>query len=72
MNGMAEMRYIQAVNQALADAMRADEHVVVFGEDVAAAGGSFKATRGLLEAFGPCSTRRSRSRRSPRPRWARR
>lgn len=50
---MAEMRYIQAVNQALADAMRADEHVVVFGEDVAAAGGSFKATRGLLEAFGP-------------------
>jgi len=50
---MAEMRYLQAINQAMADALRADERVVVFGEDVAAAGGSFKATRGLLEAFGP-------------------
>ncbi|MFP5462231.1 MAG: alpha-ketoacid dehydrogenase subunit beta [Gammaproteobacteria bacterium] len=50
---MAEMRYIQAINQAMADAMRADERVIVFGEDVAAAGGSFKATRGLLDAFGP-------------------
>ncbi|HWS76344.1 MAG TPA: alpha-ketoacid dehydrogenase subunit beta [Quisquiliibacterium sp.] len=50
---MAEMRYIQAINQALADSMRADDRVIVFGEDVAAAGGSFKATRGLLEAFGP-------------------
>lgn len=50
---MAEMRYLQAINQALVDAMQADERVIVFGEDVAAAGGSFKATRGLLEAFGP-------------------
>ena len=50
---MAEMRYLQAINQAMADALRADERVVVFGEDVAAAGGSFKATRGLLDAFGP-------------------
>lgn len=52
MSSMAEMRYLQAVNQALADAMRADDSVIVFGEDVAAAGGSFKATRGLLETFG--------------------
>jgi pyruvate dehydrogenase E1 component beta subunit len=49
---MVEMRYMQAINQALADSMKEDETVIVLGEDVAAAGGSFKATRGLLEAFG--------------------
>lgn len=50
---MAEMKYAQAVAQALDDAMAADPRVVVFGEDIAAAGGSFKATRGLLEKHGP-------------------
>lgn len=49
---MVEMRYMQAINQALADSMKEDDAVIVLGEDVAAAGGSFKATRGLLEAFG--------------------
>src|SRR3979490_1485854 len=33
--------------------MRRDERVVLLGEDVAAAGGVFKATVGLLEEFGP-------------------
>ncbi|MEJ7929401.1 alpha-ketoacid dehydrogenase subunit beta [Ramlibacter sp. AN1015] len=50
---MSSLRYAHAVNLALADAMAADERVVVLGEDVAQAGGSFKATRGLLERFGP-------------------
>jgi pyruvate dehydrogenase E1 component beta subunit len=50
---MPETRYIRAVNQALIDAMEADERVFVIGEDVGAAGGSFTATRGLLERFGP-------------------
>jgi pyruvate dehydrogenase E1 component beta subunit len=49
---MAEMRYMKAVNQALADCMQEDESVVILGEDVAAAGGSFKVTRGLMEQFG--------------------
>jgi len=48
-----EMRYVQAVAQALRDSLQADERVVLLGEDIAHAGGSFKATRGLLEAFGP-------------------
>ena len=48
-----EMRYAQAVTQALRDSMLADDSVVLFGEDIGAPGGSFKATRGLLEAFGP-------------------
>ncbi|WP_340109734.1 alpha-ketoacid dehydrogenase subunit beta [Pikeienuella sp. HZG-20] len=50
---MAEVRYIRAVNQALKDAMAADPTVFVIGEDVGAAGGSFKATRGLLDIYGP-------------------
>src|SRR3974377_2447731 len=33
--------------------MRRDPNVVFLGEDVAAAGGVFKATVGLLEEFGP-------------------
>jgi pyruvate dehydrogenase E1 component beta subunit len=47
------MRYVNAITKALADSMEQDACVIVMGEDVAQAGGSFKATRGLLEAFGP-------------------
>jgi pyruvate dehydrogenase E1 component beta subunit len=49
---MAEVRYVQAINQALGDALAADPSVIVLGEDDAGAGGSFKATRGLLDRFG--------------------
>jgi acetoin:2,6-dichlorophenolindophenol oxidoreductase subunit beta len=41
-----------AVRDALAAELRRDERVVLFGEDVAAAGGVFRATPGLLEEFG--------------------
>jgi acetoin:2,6-dichlorophenolindophenol oxidoreductase subunit beta len=50
---MTEIRFIKAVNKALYDAMTADPAVFIIGEDIAAAGGPFKATKGLLEAFGP-------------------
>ncbi|MBO0128515.1 alpha-ketoacid dehydrogenase subunit beta [Agrobacterium sp. OT33] len=49
---MAETRYVKAVTRALQDSMAADSRVILIGEDIAAAGGSFKATRGLLEEFG--------------------
>ena len=42
----------QALNQALRDAMAADESVVVFGEDVGPLGGVFRVTDGLTAAFG--------------------
>jgi len=42
-----------AINQALAEEMRRDDKVVVFGEDVALYEGSFKVTKGLLKEFGP-------------------
>ncbi len=47
----------QAVLQALADEMAADPHVILIGEDIAAAGGAFKATEGLLDRFGPARVR---------------
>lgn len=49
---MSMLGFGRAVNRALADAMDADPTVVVWGEDIANAGGSFGATRGLLDRFG--------------------
>ncbi|MFI7595070.1 alpha-ketoacid dehydrogenase subunit beta [Micromonospora sp. NPDC049359] len=42
----------KALNTALADALAADEKVVVFGEDVGALGGVFRITDGLQARFG--------------------
>lgn len=50
---MPETRYIHAINQALSDALQADPSVIVMGEDVAEVGGPFKATKGLMNRFGP-------------------
>lgn len=50
---MTNMKFTQAINQSLRDAMTQDDTVVLLGEDIAGAGGSFKATRDLLDAFGP-------------------
>ncbi len=49
---MAEWTQLEAVNQAFASEMGRDENVVVLGEDVGVNGGVFRATAGLLEAFG--------------------
>jgi pyruvate dehydrogenase E1 component beta subunit len=50
---MAELTYREAVARAIAQEMERDERVVFLGEDVASAGGVFKATVGLYEKFGP-------------------
>jgi acetoin:2,6-dichlorophenolindophenol oxidoreductase subunit beta len=50
---MAQLTYRDAVARAIAQEMERDQSVVFLGEDVAAAGGVFKATVGLLEQFGP-------------------
>jgi len=50
---MAQLTYREAVTAAMQQEMRRDESVVFLGEDVAAAGGVFKTTVGLLEEFGP-------------------
>ena len=50
---MAELTYRQAVARGIAQEMERDPSVVMLGEDIAAAGGVFKTTEGLLDRFGP-------------------
>lgn len=45
--------YRAAVHDAIADAMRADERVVLLGEDVGRYGGTYAVSKGMLEEFGP-------------------
>jgi pyruvate/2-oxoglutarate/acetoin dehydrogenase E1 component len=55
---MAELiTYRDAVARAIAQEMRRDDSVYLIGEDVAEAGGVFKATKGLLDEFGPTRVR---------------
>jgi acetoin:2,6-dichlorophenolindophenol oxidoreductase subunit beta len=54
---MAQLSYRDAVARGIAQEMRRDESIVFLGEDVAAAGGVFKTTVGLLEEFGPLRVR---------------
>jgi pyruvate/2-oxoglutarate/acetoin dehydrogenase E1 component len=54
---MAELTYRDAVIRGIAQEMKRDNDVVFLGEDVAKAGGVFKATVGLYEQFGPLRVR---------------
>ena len=47
-----ELTFAQAVREALAEEMRRDSRVCIFGEDVAEAGTPFKVLAGLVEEFG--------------------
>jgi acetoin:2,6-dichlorophenolindophenol oxidoreductase subunit beta len=49
---MPTLEFRDAIRQALDEALRDDERVIFFGEDVAAAGGVFAVTPGLQEAHG--------------------
>ncbi len=50
---MSTLEFRVAIRDALAEELERDPTVVFFGEDIAAAGGVFKATPGLFERFGP-------------------
>lgn len=50
---MKEIRYIWCINEALREEMQRDNRVVLIGEDVGRPGGSFGASRGLIDQFGP-------------------
>lgn len=50
---MAQLSYREAVARGIAQEMRHDDRLVILGEDIAAAGGVFKTTVGLLDEFGP-------------------
>ena len=47
-----EKTLIEAIHDTLREAMRADERVVLLGEDVGRRGGVFRVTAGFLEEFG--------------------
>ncbi|HEU4328649.1 MAG TPA: alpha-ketoacid dehydrogenase subunit beta [Roseiflexaceae bacterium] len=49
---MREITYVEAVREALRQAMSADERVFVIGEDIGTYGGAFGATAGLVQEFG--------------------
>ncbi len=48
-----ELTCIQAINEAIREEMERDPRLVIMGEDIAARGGPFGVTKGLLEQFGP-------------------
>jgi 2-oxoisovalerate dehydrogenase E1 component beta subunit len=49
---MTEKNVVQTIHDTMWDAMKADDRVLVTGEDVGARGGVFRATAGFLEEFG--------------------
>ncbi|MFH1931492.1 MAG: alpha-ketoacid dehydrogenase subunit beta [Pseudomonadota bacterium] len=49
---MREIRFAEAVREALAEEMRRDERVFTYGEDVEL-GYAFTVTKGLIDEFGP-------------------
>ena len=51
-SGPQSITMAKALNTAMADAMRADSSVLVFGEDVGMLGGVFRITDGLMAEFG--------------------
>jgi pyruvate dehydrogenase E1 component beta subunit len=48
-----ELSYSQAIQEAMAIAMEADERVILMGEDIGVYGGAFQVTGDLIERFGP-------------------
>jgi pyruvate dehydrogenase E1 component beta subunit len=50
---MSKTSYRTAVHDSIRDAMLADLRVVLMGEDVGAYGGTYAASKGLLQEFGP-------------------
>jgi 2-oxoisovalerate dehydrogenase E1 component beta subunit len=49
---MPTMSYLQAISDAMREEMRADERVLVMGEDIGVFGGAFKVTDGFIDEFG--------------------
>jgi pyruvate/2-oxoglutarate/acetoin dehydrogenase E1 component len=48
-----ELSYSQAIQEAMAIAMEADERVFLMGEDIGVYGGAFQVTGDLIDRFGP-------------------
>jgi pyruvate dehydrogenase E1 component beta subunit len=53
MPNTVEMTIVKAINAGIRKAMADNDKVIVFGQDVAALGGVFRVTEGILGEFGP-------------------
>jgi pyruvate dehydrogenase E1 component beta subunit len=51
-HSVTEMTMLEAINHTLHEEMARDERVMMFGQDVGVNGGVFRATEGLITAFG--------------------
>ncbi|MEP6583686.1 MAG: dehydrogenase E1 component subunit alpha/beta [Ginsengibacter sp.] len=51
-NGDSELRFIDAISQALRQSMAQHSNLVLMGQDIAEYGGAFKITEGFLNDFG--------------------
>jgi 2-oxoisovalerate dehydrogenase E1 component len=56
-NGSRALRFIDAIHDALGEAMRKWPELVLMGQDIADYGGVFKATEGYTEEFGEARVR---------------
>jgi len=50
---MRELSYMEALREAIRQAMEKDDRVFVIGEDIGTYGGAFGVTAGLIDQFGP-------------------
>src|SRR5438093_5637150 len=50
---MAAVAFRTAIRDALDEALADDDRVILFGEDIAVAGGVFATTTGLYDKYGP-------------------
>ena len=50
---MREIQFREAVAEAMSEEMRKDEHIYLMGEEVAEYNGAYKASKGMLDEFGP-------------------
>lgn len=53
MTNTVEMTIVKAINAGLRKAMADNDKVLLFGQDIAALGGVFRVTEGILAEFGP-------------------
>jgi pyruvate/2-oxoglutarate/acetoin dehydrogenase E1 component len=71
---MANIMYWEAIQRAHDEEMARDPLVICMGEDIGVAGGTYKATKGLYEKYGPLrvmDTPKSCRSTSPGWRWTR-
>jgi pyruvate dehydrogenase E1 component beta subunit len=51
-SSVRELTYMEAIREAISQAMERDENLFLLGEDIGSYGGAFGVTKGLLEKFG--------------------